>query len=361
MSGTTMTQPTPLHAEHLAAGATLAAVDGWLQPVDFGDPAAEYATLRAGAGLTDLSARGLLRVRGADRARFLHNLLSNDIQALRPAQGCYAAKLTVRGKMEAALRVLCLEDELRCDCEPGPAPQVFASLAKHLVRDRAQLEDESGRWALLAVHGPQAAAVLQAAGFDPAPLGSLLQHGDAVLAGIAVRVVRADHCGAGGFDVWVQADGAAPLWRALRDAGARPVGLRALDVRRIEAGMPRAGTEITGETFPMEAGLDAGWISYTKGCYLGQETISRLHYLGHVNRQLCGLLVEDGAALSHGVRLLAADHEVGWVTSTAASPALRRQVGLGYVHREHAAAGTALAAETAAGSAAVTVASLPLA
>src|SRR4029453_3670581 len=101
--------------------------------------------------------------------------------------------------------------------------------------------------------------------------------------------------GEGRFDRWVRDAGAAAVYRALVMRGqAHPVGLRALDVRRIEAGIPWAGCEIDGEHFPMETGLEAGWISYSKGCYLGQETISRLHHLGHVNRHLRGLLLEGG-------------------------------------------------------------------
>ena len=356
-----MAQPSLLQATHLAAGARMGEADGWLQPLDYGDPAGEYAALHNGAGLVDLSARGKLRLGGADRARFLHNLLSNDILALRPGEGCHAAKLSLQGKMEAGLRVLCLPNEIRCDLEPGQATGVYASLSKHLVREKVQLEEVSARWALLALQGLRAGAVLHAAGVETASLGAPLRHTDATLAGMAVLVVRADHCGADGFDVWVRAEDAALAWAMLCSAGARPVGWQMLDVRRIEAGIPRATTEITGETFPMEAGLDAGWISYKKGCYLGQETISRIHHLGHVNRRLCGLLFEDDRLPTSGARLFAADKQVGWVTSTAWSPARGHAVGLAYVHREYALPGSALTVDTPAGLGTATVAALPLA
>jgi folate-binding protein YgfZ len=135
---------------------------------------------------------------------------------------------------------------------------------------------------------------------------------------------------------------AAGLWGALVDAGARPAGLEALDVRRIEAGVPWSGTEITGEYFPIEAGLEVGWISYTKGCYLGQETIARVHHLGHVNRRLRGLLVEGEAAPQRGAALHSGGKRCGVVTSAARSPQLGRPVGLAYVHRDFAEPGTVL-------------------
>jgi aminomethyltransferase len=357
-----MTARMLLHAEHVAAGARMGEESGWLVPLDFGAPAREYAALRQGAGLADLSSRGKLRVTGADRARFLHNLLSNDIVGLAPGRGCQAAKLNLQGKMEAGLTVLCLSDELRCDLEPGPAAPVFAALAKHLVRDKAVLEDVTSHWAMFAVQGPRASDVLQAAGVATSSLDAPLQHAAASVAGVAVLVVHADHCGAGGFGVWVPAEAAAVVWTALRTAGdVVPVGWQALEVRRIEAGMPRAGAEINGDTFPMEAGLDAGWISYTKGCYLGQETIARIHHLGHVNRHLCGLLVEGETLPVARAALFAGEKNVGWVTSAAWSPTLERAVALAYVHREHAAPGNSVVVEIPAGRTLAHVAALPLA
>ena len=355
-----MPRRTSLHPEHAAAGARLVEVDGWSVPADFGDASAEYRILREGAGLLDLSLRGKLRVVGPDRAAFLHSMLTNDILALRPGRGCHAAKLTVQGKMQAALHVLCLEDALLCDVEPGPAEELRAALARHLVMEDEELEDVTEPWALLAVQGPQSPSALARLAVGMEALREELQHTEASIAGTTVRVVRSDHCGEGGFDLWVPALAAPRVWRELLAPGEiRPVGLRALDVRRIEAGIPWHGSEITQEYLPLEIGLEAGWISHSKGCYLGQETISRLHHLGHVNRYLRGLLFEAGAAPHTGTPLWGGDKRVGAVTSATLSPRIGAPVALGYVHRDFASPGTVVELEEPAGRRRARVTALP--
>jgi folate-binding protein YgfZ len=352
---------TPLEKQHRDAGATLAEIDGWLVPVDFGDAAAEYAALRHGAALLDLSLRGKLRLVGPDRALFLHNMVTNDVQGLSPGAGCNAAVLSLQGKMEAGMRIHCLPDEILCDVDPGPFDRVHAAFVKHLVMEDARIEDVSAAWALLAVQGPGALAALTAAGLEGQPPTASLHHVQAEISGVAVTVAKVDHSGEGGFDLWVRDAEAAVVWQALIGRGrVRPVGLAALDVRRIEAGIPWAGSEIDGEHFPMEAGLESGWISYTKGCYLGQETISRLHHLGHVNRHLCGLVLEGGDPPLRGAALWAETKRVGEVTSAAFSPGLGQPVALAYVHREHATPGTKLDLESLEDHLPVQVVSLPL-
>jgi aminomethyltransferase len=354
---------TPLDALHTAAGARWMAADGWALPADFGAPDAEYAALRDGAALLDLSLRGKLRITGPDRATFLHNMVTNDVLALRAGHGCNAAKLSLQGKMEGALHLLCDADALWCDVDPGASARVLEGLRKHLIMEDAAIEDVTDAWALIALQGPHAARALVGAGAAAPAAGAALDHEPARIAGVALRLVRNDHCGGGGFDLWIEAAGAPMVWQALVHAGARPVGLAALDVRRIEAGIPWFGSEITGDQFPQEAGLEAGWISYTKGCYLGQETISRLHHLGHVNRVLRGLHVDDGAsrAPERGSELYVGDKRVGVVTSATRSPALGHTVALAYVHREFAAPGTVLEVADSGVRRGAVVAALPFA
>jgi aminomethyltransferase len=355
-----------LHAAHQAAGARLVEVDGWNIPADFGDVRAEYDALRTGATRIDLSLRGRLRVTGRDRATFLHNMVSNDIVGLHPGQGCHAAKLTLQGKMEAAMHVLCLEDALLCDIDPGPAPRVRAALQRHLILEEARVEDIGPEWCLVAVQGPQASARLAACGLPVAELSeaeattAALKHVSATIAGTTVRLLRNDHCGETGFDLWIPAAGASQVWEQLGEAGVRAIGLTALDLRRLEAGVPWAGSEYAGDTFPMEVGLDAGWISYTKGCYLGQETIARIHHLGHVNRSLRGLRFEASELPPRGSTVWAGDKRAGEVTSAAMSPRLG-PVALALVHREHAAPGTSVVVEHSGGRIPAQVAALPMA
>jgi folate-binding protein YgfZ len=326
---------TPLDALHAESGTHWLAVDGWRVPADYGDPMAEYAALRRGAGVIDLSLRGKLHVVGPDRASFLDGMVTNHIRALRPGEGCNAAKLSIQGKMEAGLHVLCLDDALWCDIDPGPAPGVQATLARHLIMEDARLIDVTDAWALIAVQGPVANAVLQAAGVDVAALRQPLQHAAGEIAGHAVRVVRNDHTGEGGFDIWAPRDASPHVWRSLCAAeGARAAGMTALDVRRIEAGIPWYGSEITAERFPMEAGLESGWISATKGCYIGQETIARLRFQGHLNRGLRGLVFANDLPPERGATVWWGEKRAGTITSATTSPRLRHAIALALVHRD---------------------------
>jgi folate-binding protein YgfZ len=355
-----MPRTSPLAGEHRATGARLVEVDGWEVAADYGDVPAEYRALREGAALFDLSLRGKIGITGTDRAAFLHNMVTNDVRSLRPGQGCNAALLSLQGKMEAGMRIHCLEDAIWCDIDPGPAERVRAVLAKHLILEDAKQEDMTESWALLAVQGPGSDDVLARSGSASARPAEGLAHTWTEIEGTRILLVRLDHSGEGGFDLWVPAAEGVAVWRALRDrGGARPAGLAALDARRIEAGIPWAGSEIDGEHFPMEAGLDAGWISYTKGCYLGQETISRLHHLGHVNRHLVSLTLPGDSVPTKGATLWAGEKRAGAITSAALSPRDGRAVALAYVHRDHAVPGTELEFEDGAARTPIAVASLP--
>jgi folate-binding protein YgfZ len=357
-----MQRRTPLDDTHAGAGVRWIELDGWRVPADFGDPAGEYASLRRGAGLLDLSLRGKLQLLGPDRVAFLDGMVSNDVRGLRPGEGCNAAKLSLNGKMEGGMHVLCLADALWCDIDPGAAAAVQAALARHLIMEDVRIVDVTGTWALIAVQGPEAARTLAAAGCDTTSLGAPLQHAASSVHGTAVRIVRNDHTGEGGFDMWVEAAAAPGVWLALVErGGARPVGMTALDVRRIEAGIPWFGSEITTERFPMEAGLESGWISSTKGCYLGQETIARIHFQGHVNNRLCGLVFDDGVPPPRAATVWRDDKRVGAVTSAATSPRLGRAVALAIVHRTAAEVGTELAVDAAGVRRPATVVALPFA
>ena len=353
---------TALDTLHAESGAHWVAVDGWRVPADYGDPMAEYAALRRGAGILDLSLRGKLHVLGPDRVSFLDGMVSNDIRALHSGEGCNAAKLSIQGKMEAGMHVLCLDDALWCDIDPGPAAGVQAALARHLIMEDARLVDVTDDWALIAVQGPAAAAALEAAGVDVATLTLPLQHAAAQIAGCAVRVVRNDHTGEGGFDVWVERAPAASVWRKLLESeGARAAGMTALDVRRIEAGIPWYGSEITAERFPMEAGLESGWISATKGCYIGQETIARLRFQGHLNRALRGLEFASDLPPERGANVFLGDKRVGAITSATTSPRLRHAIALALVHRDAAELGTEVAVDFGAERHPARVTELPFA
>ncbi len=357
-----MSQHTPLSRHHDGAGAQLESLEGAFVPVAFGDWTEEYDALRQHAGVLDLSFRSLLVLRGNGAANFLNNMVTNEVGTLRRGGGCNALKVSLQGKVEAALRVLRSEDALWCELEPGPCEALFDALRKRIILADVRIENESDGWALVSVQGPRAADALAALDVDVGALDAPHAHDEATLAGEAVRVVRSDHTGEGGYDVFVSSDAAIRVWEALLagDDRLRPVGLTALNARRIEAGIPWHRSELADPRLPQEAGLDAGWISYTKGCYLGQETVARLHHLGHVNRHLRGVVLEGEAPVETGTTLRAAGKDVGVITSIGYSPRRQRSVGLAYIRRQHAEPGIRLELSSGSSSFHAEVTPLPM-
>ena len=318
------------------------------------------AALRAGALVVPLPGRGTLAVAGPDAAELLHGLLTNEVKALRPGSGCHAALLTPKGKMRAELVVLrTAADEVLLDCEPSLAAPLGAVLSGYVPFSRSILTDRTAECAVVHVEGPEAPAILEAAGL-PAPREPFA-HVPAEAAGVAVRVVRLSRAGAPGFDLRVRPGDAETVAALLAARGATPAGPDDLEAGRIEAGIPRWGAELDETVLPNEAWLERTAISYTKGCYLGQETVARLRTYGHVNRHLVALLLPSGSAVHPGAGVRSAGEPVGRVTSAADSAARGRRVALAYVRRELEAPGTLLHVETGTDAVEGLVAAVPLA
>jgi folate-binding protein YgfZ len=349
----------PLHARHAAAGAAFVESDGLEVPGHYGDAAAEYAAVRQAAGLVDRSAAGVLEVTGRDRAAFLHAMLSNDIRALVPGRGCAAALLDVHGKVQAPLVAWMLEERLLLVTPPGLAGPTQEALDKHLFAEKALLREATGELALLMVAGPEAPALAgRLAGADVP--GDAWAHVAARIGDVEARLIRGGG-ETGEAEVWVVAPAAAgaPLWDALVAGGARPVGLTASEALRIETGTPRWGHDVDRTVLLPEIPC-RHLVSYTKGCYLGQEVVVRIRDRGHVNRQLRGLLLEGDTSPAPGDSVVSGETEVGRVTSAAWSFGLKRAVALAFVRRAQAEPGTALAVRAAGRTVAATVAALPM-
>lgn len=357
-----MPQKPAMQARDEDAGTRFTSFAGTPIPEAFDDVRAEYDALRQHAGVLDVSFRALLVVRGSDCVKFLNNLVTNDVARLADGSGCNALKVSLQGKVEAALRLLRVGPDIWCDLEPAPRDALVESWRKRILLADVQLHDESERWAVISIQGPRAAALLAALDVDVRDLEAMHAHTTAALGAVPVRVVRSDHTGEGGFDVFVATESAAEVWDALLagDATVRPVGLAALDARRIEAGIPWSGREITSNRLPQEVGLEEGWISYSKGCYLGQETIARLHHLGHVNRHLRGLRVQGDACPQRGSVLRAGGKGVGAITSAALSPRFGQPVALAYVRRAHADPGERVEVVSGPTAAPAEVVALPM-
>ncbi len=313
-------------------------------PGAFTRPQDEYAAVCEKAGLIDLSFRTQVKFTGEDRSDFLQGMLSNDVKALRPGDGCPATLLTEQGRIVADLRVYAEESAILLDLDTRIKEKTVEALGRFIIADDVEVEDLSAHQVTLAVQGPAAAEVLTTAGLSSLPEREL-QHRDATIAEVQVRVIRSDQTGKGGYEFHVPSDRTPVVWQALAQLdGLLPVGHAALDMLRVEAGIPWYGLDMDEDRIVLEVGLDRA-ISFNKGCYLGQEVVERASARGHMNRLLIGLLLQDeGQEVlpTRGDRLVKNDKEVGWLTSVTTSPTLGRPIALGYVRREYGEAGTRL-------------------
>src|SRR3954469_10800398 len=230
-------------------------------------------------GLLDRSERGKLALTGPEAKSFLAGQVTNDVEALEPGRGMYAALLTPKGKMLADLRVLDLGDELWLDTERATLQTLFDNLRRGTIGHDAELHKRTLQQALFSLLGPRAREV---AGADAAGLGTA-EHDNA--RGELGVLVTTDL----GVDVICSAEEADDVRARLQDAGAVPVTEADAEVRRVEGGRPRYGVDLDDSVIPQEAGLNERAVSFTKGCYVGQETVARLHYKGKPNRHLRGL------------------------------------------------------------------------
>lgn len=332
-----MIRQSPLHELHLSHGAVLGERDGRNLPVHFGRSADEYEAVRSAVGLFDLSHRALLQLTGPDRASFLQGMLSNDVRALQSFEGQYAALLTQQGKVIADVRVLCSLNSFYLDFWDSLREKVSAHLDRYLIADEVEIADRSEEYGMLSLQGPGSHALLSAALATMIELPTRpRQHAMVEISGAATCVVRESHTGEAGYDLIAPSVSlpaiAAELTAIGKASGAAWVGEDAQEVLRVEAGLPRYGVDFTEENLLLEVGIDA--VSFTKGCYLGQEVVERIRSRGHVNKKLCGLLIDGEEAAAPGDSIKAGDREVGRITSSVLSPRLRRPIALGYVHKD---------------------------
>ncbi len=356
----------PLHEVHAALGARFTEVNGCETVAHYGNPAAEHAALRSTAGVLDLGSRGRFCLTGSDRVRLLHGQVTNDITALAPLRGCYAAFVTNKGRMQADAFVYALPNELLVDVEPGLTPMLLQRLDHYIVADDVQCVDVTPYYGLLSVQGPRAASVLLRLN-----LGITLPEQDLAVAHLTdptlgeIYVTRNARTGSAGFDLFipleVQAMVLDKLVAAARDESGGLAGWEALELARLEAGIPRFGLDIDETNLAPEAGIESRGISYSKGCYIGQETIARIRTYGQVAKALRGLRLPDDLAVLpvRGDKLLRDGREIGYITSAARSEAVRGVIALGYVRRECNTPGTALLLRTTAGEFPATIVPLP--
>ena len=316
-----------------------------------------YTAARQGAVVFDLSGRGRILLTGADRLTYLQGLLTNDVAALTPGTGCYAALLTPQGRMISDMRVFETGEAALLDVPGERGPEVASHLANFIFSEDAAVQDASESLAHLLVLGAASAKALKVDSLRP------FENRKVRVAGMEVTAAGNDDYSVPAIDMFVGTVHKPMVIAALVEAGVSTIDEEVVETLRIEAGTPRFGVDMDQDTIPLEAGIEQRAISMTKGCYVGQEVIIRVLHRGHgrVARKLVGLLFpEDAPVPARGERLHAGDRDIGMITSASSSPALGRPIALGYVHRDFAAPGTALEAGGAARQP-VTVAALPFA
>jgi folate-binding protein YgfZ len=358
--------PLMLHEFHHGLNARFGELNGAEIVTDYGDWLAEHAALRETSGVIDLSFRSRICLTGADRGRFLHGQVTNDVEKLRVGEGCYSAITTSKGKMESDLNIFALADELLLDFEPGLTEKISARLKKFIVADDVQIVDVAPHYALLSVQGPKAAEVVRALNLFPeipTQQFSSRKISDATLG--EIYLANNPRLGTSGFDLFIPNNSlgavADKLIAAAKQIGGRAVGWTAFETARIENGIPRFGADMDETNIPLECGIESRAIVYNKGCYIGQEVINRIHSVGHVTRELRALrLATDLESLpKKGDKLFHAGKEVGYVTSAVKSPSLNANIALGYVRREANQIGNELTLRTATGESPVKIVELP--
>ena len=297
-----------------------------------------YNAAREGAVLHDRDDRGRVRLRGGDRLSYLQGLLTNDVAALRAGEGCYAALLTPQGRMISDMRVHETGEAVLLDLPAMAATRVAAHLDTFIFSEDAQVEDATSRIAHVTVIGPRAAEVI---GVSLAPFANRRVS----IAGVELLASGNDETGLPAVDLFIDAEAKAAVTTSLAAAGVSPVDAAIFEVLRIEAGTPRFGADMDEDTIPLEAGIEDRAISFSKGCYVGQEVIIRVMHRGggRVARKLVGLAFAAGSPVpAPGARVASAERHVGEVTSGTFSPALGHPIALAYVHRDFIAPATHL-------------------
>jgi folate-binding protein YgfZ len=350
---------TPLSKMHLRAGAKLGVWFGCALPDDFGDPAAEYRYARENVALIDKNYRAHLSFTGPDRVRYLNAILTNNIKDLTAGQGNVSLLLNPQGHILAEIETYAFADKLFCVSYAMIRERLIEWLDKYIIMDDVTMTDETERYGTLALEGPKAAAVArEVSGVDIANLAELSSH-DGAVGSIPCRIVKRSPGGIAGAEFVAERGRLEELWQVLADAarkhGGGPLGYSALSALRLAQGVAWFGYDFGEKQIPHEAGLQDSHISYTKGCYTGQEIVERVRSRGQVNRQRIQLVFSGDPSLEMvpepGTPLTADGKEVGYVTRAAKTWDPARIIGMGYVRREASTPGSSL--QWAGGSATV--------
>lgn len=339
----------PLHNLHKSLSANFVEIRGWEMPAHYGNPVGEHLNVRKGVGIMDLTHRGKIRISGKDRTMFLQKILSQDVNKLAPSQGAYSTLLDVKGRMLAYMCLYCDMDSFLIDVEPGLSEKIVQIFTQYLFREDVIVEDVTEKYGLVTVQGPLSRELLSSVTRTEIKDLPECSHLSLHINDVRCKMVRTSYTGEEGYDIYALWDETVSVWEAIvtrdtshisRNMGSVPLpfGLNAFETLRVEAGTPVYSIDVDEHTIPIEATLDKA-ISYDKGCYIGQETIARIKFRGHVNRTLTGFYINEGVVPEKGDRIYKviddSEHDIGIITSGCFSPTLNRPIALGYIRIEY--------------------------
>jgi len=321
-----------------AAGARFASYRGAETPASFGNAAAEFQALLAGAAVFDMGWQAKLVISGKDRVRWANGMVTNNVRDLAPGQGVYNFILNPQGRNQGDLVIYNRGDYLLATTDRAQVESISRLLKRYIIMDQVEIEEISDQLAAIGVAGPQAAEILSKIGIDAARLDPG-QVSDVVWRGVGISVVRSTHPHWTWYEIWLALDNVDKIWEALKSAGAVPAGSDALEMYRILRGVPRYGVDLRERDLPQETGQQHA-LNFSKGCYIGQEIVERIRSRGNVHRTLIGLKVEGEVPLL-GATVRAGDKDIGEITSAARVPLPdgEQTLALGYLRREIATPG----------------------
>jgi folate-binding protein YgfZ len=301
--------------------------------LDYGDVRAEFHALLSGCGVYDLGWRAKIALAGGDRVRWLNGMITNNVRDLAPGHGVYAFLLNAQGHIQADLYAFHRGDALLVDCERSQRDKILELFDHYIIADDVEVTDIRDKVTALGLTGPESRAVLEHAGIAIPDL-AYLQFAGTQWKDVSCTVLRSGEEAKESWQVWIAPDRVRELWDALVKAGAKPVGAAALNLFRISRGIPQFGQDIRERDLPQETGQMRA-LSFTKGCYLGQEIVERIRSRGAVHRNFTAFDVE-GPLPETGAKIQSDGKEVGEITSSATLPLPGgdRSVALGYLRRE---------------------------
>lgn len=350
-----------LHENHANSGAKFLEAEGWLLPAYYSDPIAENLAVRNNVGIMDISHKGYLKISGPDRGSFLQGIITNDVVNIKPGDGLHAAILTVKGRTLADFIILSFEDHFILETESLISTKLLTILSRYKIREKITIEQLQNIGSI-AVQGPNSESLIARITGSQLPELRTYDHTILQIAGNHVTIRKQSITGEAGYIITTQHILLPETWESLLKTGKefnpQPIGYEAMESLRIEAGIPRYGQDLTEDNIPLEI-ENEDMISFNKGCYVGQEIIARLKFLGQANKHLKGLHLTSTTIPPHDAQITKDEKEVGRVTSGAYSPSLKQSIAMAYLRREYSTLGTQVIVETGGSKLDAAVTNLP--